>query len=103
MTPGVRDEFVEVERLIDLAQIIMEESFIDVFEYPLKLCPNCRSVIVWLWRGFRQELQKPARLSHLFDRILETLRMETHHSADEIAQMVSRVSVVTDVCDTLRV
>ena len=62
MTAGVSDEFVEVEGLIDLAQIIMEKSFVGVFESSIKLSPDCRNVVVGLWRGFRQELQKPARL-----------------------------------------
>src|SRR6202040_3706292 len=33
----------------------------------------------------------------------ESRRVETHHTTDEIAQMVARVCVVTDVGDTLRV
>ena len=103
MTLGVRDEFVEVEGLIDLAQIIVEKGFVYVFEGSLKLCPNCRNVVVRLWCGFRQELQKPACLSHFFGRIIETRRVETHHAADQIAQMVSRVGVIADVCDTLRI
>src|ERR1700722_9190056 len=103
MAPGVGHEFVEVEGLIYLAQIIVKKGFVGVLESTLKLSSNRGNVVIWLWRGFRQEFQKPPRLPHLFDRILKTRGMKMHHPADEIAQMVSRVGVVTDVGDALRV
>src|SRR5580698_1208800 len=101
MPPGVSHEFMEVKRLVDFAQIVMEKSFVDVFEGPLILTSDGRHIEIWLWCGFGQELQKPARLPHLFDRILEGGRVKAHHTSDKIAQMVSGVSVVADISDTL--
>src|SRR5271168_3168515 len=91
MPPGVSHEFMEVERLVDFAQVVMEKGFVEVFEGPLILTSDGGHVVIWLRCGFCQELQKPARLPHLLDRILEACRMKTHHPSDEIAQMVSRV------------
>src|SRR5438876_2855721 len=98
MTLRVRDEFVKIEGLIKLVQIIMNKGFVRIFNGSLELCPDRRNVVVRIWFGFCQKLKEPTGLSHFFGRIIETVYVETHHTTDEIAQMVSGVGVIADVC-----
>src|SRR5438132_339357 len=103
MTLGVFDELIEVKGLIYLTQIIMKKSFVRVFDCSLKLLSDRSDVVIRIWRGFSQELQKPPCLSYLLNRILEASRMEAHHAANEITQVVPWVGVVADISYALRV
>src|SRR6516164_9809648 len=99
MTFRIPNELVEVEWLVNAAQVIVVKSLVRVVNDPLELRFNGLSVIVGGHLRFGEEFQEPARLANFFGGRLKTRCMEAYHSAHQIPKMIAWISVIADVSD----
>src|SRR6516165_6683348 len=96
-------EFIKIKGTVNLAQVIVKEGLVRVFEQTFELRLNGSHVIVRFYFGSSEELQESACLAGDVSRVFKSRGVESHHAANKVPQMVPGISIVADIGYTLRV
>jgi hypothetical protein len=93
---GMLHELVEIERLVDLGQLVMEKVRRRIMHHPLQFLVEQTAEFVRFRLGIGEKFKQRLSLMNLGEGIGRIIDMIQHHLPEHVANMTARIGVVAD-------